>query len=213
MLYLAQQTEQADNRITQEHLELVRRALYFDDTLASDVVTKRSDLRLVKADDAIGPILLEELHKSGQDGFVVYDDAAEGAVGTLRLQDAVKARQGGKVHEVMQNNLCYVHEDFNLREVQQALSSSGQQIAVVLNTFEEMVGAITLADLTRQLFGEVEAPDVAYDDKTSVAAYKPKKREEALAETDTTSEQALDQTTDEAAESNSSSSEATEVVE
>lgn len=177
---LHQQKDQADNRISPQEIELANRALHFDDTRAGEITVKTGDLQLVKADDTVGPIVLEELHQSGQANFVVVDKD-EQPQGTLRLQDAVKAKQGGQVAALTHPDLCYVHEDYSLRQVLAALMRSGQQLAIVVNSFDEMVGAVTLQDVTQRLLGG-QQPDVLYDDRAVVAAYKPDTPQEPAAE-------------------------------
>lgn len=178
---LRQQTEQPDNRIAKHDLELITRAAQFDELQAADVVMPMSRVRLVRLDDHIGPVLLGELHDSGQTSFLVYDETPEHVVGTLFLRDAVAAKEGGRVAELMHPRLCFVHEDFSLRQVLQAFAKTGQFMVVVINAFAEPVGVITLQRLLEQLVGESDSDDFdSFEDRSAVAAYKPQPAEEVL---------------------------------
>ena len=180
---LAQQKDQQDNRITEHDLNLLARAATFDDRQAADVVLPMSRVKLVKLDDHIGPVLLGELHDSGQNSFLVYDDTPDHVIGTLFLRDAVAAKEGGRVRELMHPRLCFVYEDFSLRQVLQAFARTGQFMVVVVNAFEEPVGVITLGHLLGQLVGEHNLDDFdAFEDRSAVAAYKPKEPELATEE-------------------------------
>ncbi|HZM63923.1 MAG TPA: CBS domain-containing protein [Candidatus Saccharimonadales bacterium] len=170
---LRQQKEQLDNRISMAELELIERAATFEDLKAADVVLPWAQVKLVNKTDAIGPILLEELHSSGQRSFLVYQDKPEHVVGTLFLRDAVRAKAGGQVADIMHHNLCFVHEDFSLRQVLEAFRTTGQFMVVVINAFEEAVGVITLQHLLVQLVGDIEEGFDAFEDRTAVASYKP----------------------------------------
>jgi len=171
---LHQQKQQPDNRIPEHDLELLERAAQFDDRQAADIVVPMSRAKLVSVDDHIGPILLGELHDSGQNSFLVYEGTPDHAVGTLFLRDAVQAKAGGQVRSLMQPSLCFVHEDFSLRHVLKALSHTGHFLAVVINAFEEPVGIITLQNLLTQLLGDHEVEEFdRYDDRSAVAAFKP----------------------------------------
>ncbi|HEX7963394.1 MAG TPA: CBS domain-containing protein [Candidatus Saccharimonadales bacterium] len=171
---LRQQTDQPDNRIAKHDLELITRAAQFDELQAADVVMPMSRVKLVRLDDHIGPVLLGELHDSGQNSFLVYDESPEHVVGTLFLRDAVGAKEGGQVKELMHPRLCFVHEDFSLRQVLQAFAQTGQFMVVVINAFEEPVGVITLQHLLEQLVGSQGGDDFdAFEDRSAVAAYKP----------------------------------------
>lgn len=179
---LEQQKDQPDNRIAKHDLELLARAATFDDRQAADVVLPMSRVKLVKLNDHIGPVLLDELHASKQNSFLVYEDTPDRVVGTLFLRDAVAAKEGGRVRDLMHPRLCFVHEDFSLRKVLQAFARTGQFMVVVVNAFEEPVGVITLNSLLEQLVGEQEEDDFdAFEDRSAVAAFKPMQPEPELA--------------------------------
>jgi CBS domain containing-hemolysin-like protein len=174
MALIHQQKGQLDNRIAERDLALLERAARFDDQQAADVVLPMSRLRLVNVSDHIGPVLLGELHKTGQTSFLVYQDSADNVVGTLFLRDAIAAKQGGRVAELMRAQLCFVHEDFSLHQVLNAFIRTGQFMLVVVNSFEEAVGVITLQHFLTQLLGEQTGDDFsAYDSRTAVAAFRP----------------------------------------
>jgi len=178
---LQQQKEQVDNRIAAHDLDLLTRAVQFDDQQAADIVVPMSRVKLVSIDDHIGPVLLGELHDSGQNSFLVYEDTPDHVVGTLFLRDAIQAKEGGHVRDLMHPRLCFVHEDFSLRQVLQAFTQTGQFMVVVINAFEEPLGVITLSHLLTQLVGERQTDDFDhYEDRQAVAAYQPHILEPAL---------------------------------
>jgi CBS domain containing-hemolysin-like protein len=172
------QRDQADNRIRQEELELMQRALDFPDRQAAEVVQPRDRAHLVNADDTIGPVLLDQLHKSRQSSFLVYKDKKENIVGSLSMQDAVKAKQGGRVFDLVRSDLVFVHEDFSLRDVMTAFQKTGQQVAIVINGFEEFIGLITLEGLISELLGASEESDIVYENRSAVAAFTPPKKQQ-----------------------------------
>jgi CBS domain containing-hemolysin-like protein len=182
---LEQQKMQPDNRVAEDELERAGRALNFSDKCAADIVVPRKKFRAVEAHESLGPVLLDELHASKQRMFVVFDGRFDHVVGVLALSDALKAKQGGEVAGAMRPSITYVHESFTLPEVLAALTATGQQLAVVVNAFEEVVGVITLDGLVHELTGDLPAEAIAFDDRASVAASretfdKPHEVEEEL---------------------------------
>lgn len=172
---IEQQKDQPDNRIAKHDLELLARTVRFDDGQAADIVLPMSRVRLVNLNDHIGPILLGELHDSGQTSFLVYEGTPDHVVATMFLRDAVAAKEGGRVRDLMHARLCFVHEDFSLRQVLQAFARTGQSMVVVVNAFEEPTGVITLSHLLSRLIGDQEEDDFdAFESREAVAAYKPK---------------------------------------
>jgi len=174
---LSRQREQTDNRIQEADLDLVQRALRFSDALAADLVQPRKEAYLVNADDSIGPVLLDQLHQQKQASFLVYKDDKDNIIGSLALSDAVSAKHGGRVFDLIRSDLIYVHEDFTARQVLDAFHKTGHQVAVVINNAEEFIGAVTLDHLLQALLGEAHDDDIAYGDRSAVAAYKPKKED------------------------------------
>ncbi|MET0779489.1 MAG: CBS domain-containing protein [Candidatus Saccharimonadales bacterium] len=174
---LQQQKEQVDNRISHRDLDALERAVRFDERQAADVLLPMARVKMVRMDDHIGPILLGELHGSGQTSFLVYNDTPDQVVGTLFLRDAVQAREGGRVADLVHPKLVFAHEDFTLRQVMQAFIRTSQTMVVVINSFEEAVGVITLDQLLAELIGTIQDDDLAYDDRASVAAFKPRQPE------------------------------------
>lgn len=201
------QKEQVDNRILHDEIELAARALTFEDKQAADIVQPRNKARLVNADEAIGPVLLDQLHKSAQSSFLVYKDKKENIIGSLSMRDAVRAKQGGRVLDLIRNDLTFVHEDFTLRQVLAAFQKTGQPVAVVINKFEEFLGVITLDGLLKELLGEGRPETVeTYENRSIVATYVP----QPIPIEETPPE--VEDQPPEAAETQSASSEGTEVV-
>ena len=52
-------------------------------------MTLRSDLKTVNYDDVIGPLLLDNLHKTGNVCFPVIKDNLDNVVGTIYLSDVI----------------------------------------------------------------------------------------------------------------------------
>lgn len=184
---LTLQKEQADNRILHHELETAERALVFHDRQAADIVQSYGKLHLVDADETVGPILLDQLHQSGQNSFLVYKDAKDNIIGSLSLRDAVNAKHDGRVFDLIRSDLTYVHEDFSLKQVLTAFQKTGHHLAVVINSFEEFVGIITFEALLAELLGDTSDADTeSYDNRSYIAAYKPKKAPEQPPETQAT---------------------------
>jgi CBS domain containing-hemolysin-like protein len=174
---LALQKTQQDSRVTNDDVELMERALQFGDKTATDVLSPRKDLRTVNVDDAIGPILLGELHDSGATNFLAYEGKKDHLVGSVSLLDLIQAKTGGKVKQFVQAQLIYVREDFSLLQVLNAFQQSGQQLVIVINNHKEFLGVVRLGDLLAKLTGEAQDEGIAYDDPRAVAEYKPKEPE------------------------------------
>ncbi len=141
------------NRIEVRELEIAKHALTFGEMRIRDVMTPRRQLRFVAATDPIGPILLDELHKSGFSRFPVTGNAPEEIVGTLYLRDLVEYEAGGKIKDIMSKRVYYVHEEKPVMSALDAFLKTKHHLFIVVNTFEEIVGVITIEDVLEQIIG------------------------------------------------------------
>lgn len=170
---LQRQKEQADNRIAHEELELAERALAFSDKQAASVLEPASKLYMVNAHDTIGPILLDQLHQQHQQAFLVYEDEKSHIIGQLFMRDAIAAKQGGTVASLVRNDLTYIQEEAGLREVLATFEQSGQQLLVVRNTFDELVGVVSASRVLHELLGEPSADSAAQPTVNDAADESP----------------------------------------
>lgn len=186
---LDQQAKQADNRVTANELTMAGHALTFGDKLVRDTLTPYSQVTSVKVGESLGPILMDELHDSGHSRFPVYEGKKDNIVGMLYLRDVLHEQHGGKVKDIMQKHVTYVHEEQTLYQTLQAFLKTKRHLFVVVNRFEEVVGIITIEDVLEQIIGQPIMDEFdQYEDLRAVAArladkiHKQQKHEDPKAE-------------------------------
>lgn len=164
------QQHQEDSRFTQEELEIASRALSFDDHRVSDVMTPRKKIKVVLAGDTLGPILINEVHETGEEQALVRETAKGPFIGSLRFSQ-LGIESKGKVRDIMVPNVYYVHEADSLGEALHAFFVTNHPVFVVVNTSEEYVGIITVEHILRVLLGHLPGDDFGqYADLEAVAA-------------------------------------------
>ncbi len=165
------QQVQTDNRIDKSGLDIAKHALTFGEQLVRDHLTPKRIVTSVGLSDDIGPLLMDELHKSGHSRFPVYDGKAPNIVGVLFMKDLVGTKHSGNVKDIMRPGVLYVHEEQSLYEALQAILKTRHQLFVVVNSFEEYVGIITIEDVLEQIIGKPILDEFdQYDDLRAVAA-------------------------------------------
>jgi CBS domain containing-hemolysin-like protein len=171
---IKRQQQQADSRLTDEELEIVKHALGFGDHKVADVMTPRKRIKTVLAGDTIGPILIDEVHKSGQGHVLVRESRKGPFVGTLAFKQ-LDLQSTGQVKDVMEAAIHYLHEDDPLNQALHAFFVTNCSLFVVVNSFEEYVGILTIENVLHQLLGHVPGDDFnQYADIEVVAARHPK---------------------------------------
>ncbi|HEY5442325.1 MAG TPA: CBS domain-containing protein [Candidatus Saccharimonadales bacterium] len=167
---IEQQQQQADNRLSDEKLEIIKRALTFDDRKVGDVMTPRKRIKVILADDTIGPILIDEVHKSGQDFALVRESRKGDFVGSLAFRQ-LNLSSTGKVRGAMRSTVYYLHEDDSLGQALHAFFLTNYPVFVVINSAEDYVGTLTITDVLKQLLGHIPGDNFdQYADLAAVAA-------------------------------------------
>ena len=168
---LKQQRQQPDNQISDSSIEIAIHAISFGDKLVSDVLVPRRAVKMVKADDTTGPLLMSELHDSGFSRFPVYKNKKDEIIGILYLRDLVETKNAAKVENKMRPEVLYIHEEQTLDAALQAILKTRQHMFVVVNSFEEYVGILTIEDVLEQIVGQQIVDEFdQYDDMRAVAA-------------------------------------------
>jgi CBS domain containing-hemolysin-like protein len=170
------QQVQPGNRIEKVELETALHALTFGDLTVREVMIPRRAVKMVSAKELVGPVLLSELHKSGFSRFPVYEGKKDNIVGVLHMRDTTTAKTGGSIEKLMSIQLAYIHEEQSLADALQAILKTHRQQYVVVNSFEEYVGIITIEDVLEQIVGKPIVDEFdQYDDIRAVAARAARK--------------------------------------
>lgn len=179
------QQSQQDSRLSQEELDIVKRAVLFSDRKVVDVLTPRKQVKTVLAEDTIGPILINELHESNQEHVLVKEDSKGEVVGTLAFKD-LNVHSHGKVKDLMKDSVYYLNEDDSLREALHGFFVTNQPMFVVINSFEEYVGVITIENILKELLGHIPGED--FEDYSVIEAVAAKHSKKPGHQTKTTEE-------------------------
>jgi CBS domain containing-hemolysin-like protein len=181
---LNSQNHQVDNRIAEQDLKIAFGALTFGDKLVRDIMTPRRAVKLVYATDAIGPLLMDELHSSGFSRFPVVNAPTKEVnpqiVGTLYFKDVIEHQDRGKVSEVMQKGVSYINENKTLREALDNFLKSQHHLLVVVNNFEEIAGVISLEDVMEQIIGQKIVDESSHAEDPRTEALEEAQKEQKL---------------------------------
>ncbi len=144
--------------------KIIAGAFDFADKLVKDYMTPRSSMEVIGANEMLGPLVLDDLHKTGHSHFPVLDGDIDHIVGILHLHNllVLTKKETVTVREAMEPKVLFIHEDQTLNEALSACIKYRRHLLVVVNEFRETVGVITIEDAVKQLLGR-EIVD-QYDD-------------------------------------------------
>jgi CBS domain containing-hemolysin-like protein len=177
---LQTQGRQPDNRISELEAKMVYGALTFSDKNIGQVMTPRKAARFVAATEPIGPMLMDELHKSGFTYFAVIKDSSKSStlevIGILNFNDLIGHEEHGTIRDVMQSGVSFINEDQTLHDALAAFLKTRHHLLVVVNNFEEVAGVISLEDVLYQILGKKISSDFEnYANAHVVAKQNPEK--------------------------------------
>ncbi|HET9721535.1 MAG TPA: CBS domain-containing protein [Candidatus Saccharimonadales bacterium] len=185
--FIRGQHGQNDNRIPEADLRTAFNSLSFSDKTVGSVMTPRRTVKLVSADEAITPVVIDELHKTGFSRFPVVKDSTRSAspqvVGTLYINDLIGYQGSGKVKDLARKDVYFINESSNLRQALSAFLKTHHHLLVVVNSFEEVVGILSMEDVLSQILDKsiIDRFD-NYDSLRAVAAMDYQKQSTATSE-------------------------------
>ena len=180
---------ESNNNGHPDEMTFLEHVAKYVDMQVGDIMVPIKSTKTVRADESVGPVLLEELHNSGFTQFPVTENNKKDFVGVLNLSDALSAKQGGVVREVMKQGCLYLSDEFSLAQAFDAFFKTKQYIYLVVDRFESVVGLVTIGDVIRSVLGTPVVSDFdQYDQPTAVATYRPVYAEEEAPELDDLSE-------------------------
>lgn len=163
--------------LTKSEATLLKSGLSFEGKLVKDYMTPRSMMEAIGANELLGPLTLDNLYKTGHTHFPVMDRDIDHLVGILHIYSlfTLENKKSVMVRDVMEPRVFYIHEDQSLEDALAACIKYRRHLLVVVNSYRETVGVITIEDAVEQLIGRKIVDQFAeHDDLRKVAARNPR---------------------------------------
>lgn len=152
---LAHVISQLKGVLSPNERQMLLRALEFDGRLVADVMTPRSKIASVKGSELLGPLTLDELHKTGHNFLPVVEGNIDQIIGILNLQEQTIAtsRKTLTAAEAMSGQVLRVQESQTLAQALTELLQAHQHLLIVVNRQNKTVGLLSLTDIVESLLG------------------------------------------------------------
>lgn len=163
--------------LTKDELSHIQHGMVFGAKLVADVMTPRAVVETAAAIDTLGPLVLDELYKTGHSRFPVVDGDIDHVTGVLMLRDLVEHKHASEatVREAMNPKVFYIHEQKPLEHALHAFLRTHHHMFIVVNDYRETVGVLTLEDVLESLLGRKIIDEFdKFDDLRAVAASNPR---------------------------------------
>jgi len=165
----------SDAILSEEEKTRIKAGLQFTTKRVHDSMTPIANVKTIKRTEILGPLVLDDLHKSGHSKFPVVDENAH-IVGILSVRDVLTLdttrKHTAMVETAMSKKLFYVHKNESLSVALSAFMSTHSHLLIVIDSNEEVVGILSLHDTLEALIGKsLHGSFGDYDDKRAVAAH------------------------------------------
>lgn len=138
---------------SEDDKRLLENTLRFSGRTTSELMTPKEKVVTVDDSELLGPLVLDDLHKTGHTIFpVVKGDKVVGLLDSSDHSD-LHTKESVHVRSVMRSEVVKIHEDMALDESLKLLLATKEQLVIVVDDNEQMVGVISLKDIVRALTG------------------------------------------------------------
>lgn len=174
--------------IEETEKELINNVFAFNDIVASEIMTHRTDMYAIEINQDLYEIL-EEIDEYKYSRIPVYEETIDNIRGILFVKDILKLLSGKKKIKIKDilREAYFVPESKPIDEIFEELQANKMQMAIVVDEYGGTAGVLTMEDIIEELVGnifdeydEVEVEYQKIDDNTylvdgSVSLYELKK--------------------------------------
>ena len=153
---LEQLVASAGGLLNGDEQKLIIHGLQFPEKQVKDIMTPRGVIDSIPKNELLGPLVLDDLHKTGHSRFPVIDGDVDHVVGILYIQDLLTVDSGkgsSTAEKTMLPRVFYIREDQTLDHALAAFLRTHHHLFIVINEFRETVGIVSLEDVIEALLG------------------------------------------------------------
>jgi len=168
--------DQSDAILAPEDKRLVLQSLSFNKKTVADVMTPAQGIVHIKRNEFLGPLTLDELHKSGHSRLPVTHADIDHIVGILHLDSllTLDTKRSVTAEKAMDAHVHYIRHDQTLPHALSALLRTHQHMFIVIDQSRRTVGLVTIDDVVAALIGRKIIDDFdGHESLRAVAEHNP----------------------------------------
>ncbi|MDD2483565.1 MAG: hemolysin family protein [Eubacteriales bacterium] len=144
--------------LKEEGAKMINSIFAFDDKLAYEVMTPRTDVFTIDIDDPEDEYV-DELMELKYSRIPVYEDDSDNIIGILNIKDyLIKARNQGfknvEIRDILRKPY-FVPDSKNIDDLFRELQASKQHIAILIDEYGGFSGIVTMEDLIEEIMGDI----------------------------------------------------------
>jgi CBS domain containing-hemolysin-like protein len=146
---------QSQRVLTSDEKALLTHGLQFSERIVTEVMTPRMRIKSIDAKEMLGPLVLDDLHKTGHSRFPVVDKNIDHIIGMLYVHDllSLDVKRSMTAEKAMVSRVYYIRQDQTLQQALMAFLRTHHHLFIVVNEAQETVGILSLEDTIEALIG------------------------------------------------------------
>lgn len=150
---------QQSGEVNEEGKKMINSIFQFDDELAYEIMTPRTDVFLIDINDPAEEYL-DELMELRYSRIPVCEDDTDNVIGILHIKDyLIKAREAGfdkvDIRSILRKPY-FVPETKNIDSLFYELQIEKQHIAVLIDEYGGFSGIVTMEDIIEEIVGDID---------------------------------------------------------
>lgn len=145
--------------INLEGEEMIVNIMDFDDKMAYEIMTPRTDIFMVDKED-FGVDLIPRILESGYSRAPVYNESPDDIIGTIYIKDLFINYSQNNFKKIDLNKVlkpCYfVPETKKIDKLLKELQKNKNHVAILIDEYGGFSGIVTMEDILEEIVGEIE---------------------------------------------------------
>lgn len=145
--------------INLEGEEMIVNIMDFDDKMAYEIMTPRTDIYMIDKED-FNSGLVREILESGYSRVPIYDENPDNILGIVNIKDLFDNYSKNNFKSVDLNKIlkpCYfVPETKKIDRLLKELQISKTHMAILIDEYGGLSGMVTMEDIIEEIVGEIE---------------------------------------------------------
>jgi len=149
--------ESSGHVLSPDQQDIIRSGLRWHTVTVETVMTPAKKIVSVKNRELLGPLVLDDLHRSNHTRFPVIRGSIDNVVGILDISDLLEvnaAKSSETAERIMRPEVLRIESDEPLPQALALLQKSHQHMLIVNDRDGKTAGLITLTDITGALLGK-----------------------------------------------------------
>lgn len=141
--------------IVEDNIEIFANLFDFDDKIAADIMTHRTDIEALPV-DADYAETLAFVNETGYTRFPIYRDSVDNIIGVLHVKDLLFTDSEAFSLEAIMRKAWFTPESRIISDLFHDMQQNHIQMTIVIDEYGGTAGLVTIEDLVEQIVGNIE---------------------------------------------------------